>query len=280
MDTSNRDAYQKVYLKGDAVTGGARTDKRIKMIPWKLIENKTILDLGCNNGMLSIEAAKRGALSVLGVERSKAALMARETIVHEKLENIQIWQIDIESSEFINFTTTNFNIIFFCAMLNHMKKKQRMLEWIDLHCNEYLIYETNFENKVEKHKNFILENTSFTSCKFLGMSGDRKPEDYNLFLFSRNEHEKGDINKNKPIIFIPIEKIKLGVSSVNDFKGKKYDGERIKVDKLKESIIRNGLREPLWVIKVKDFFRIKEGGHRFLAMKELDYKDVAVRIIG
>jgi ParB-like chromosome segregation protein Spo0J len=78
---------------------------------------------------------------------------------------------------------------------------------------------------------------------------------------------------------IEIKKLKLGVMAVDEFKDEKYKAERFRVDALKENISRNGLVTPLYVTKNKKSYFIKEGGHRFLACKELGYKTIKCKVV-
>ena len=180
MELSERNFYQTIYADGQIVKRGARLfQKRIALIDWEDIRGKTVLDLGCNNGVMAVEAAKRGAKYVLGVDNDSCIAMARELADHHTLDNISLLQMDIESENFKN-DTPPFDIVFFFAMLNHMKDKKGMLEWIDSHTLSTLYYETNFENKVEKHLPILKAHTTFSSYIHLGESEEVKDNSYHL----------------------------------------------------------------------------------------------------
>lgn len=55
------------------------------------IKGKKVLDMGCGTGILSIMAAKAGALSVTGIDIDEWAYHnARENLAHNRVKNIQI----------------------------------------------------------------------------------------------------------------------------------------------------------------------------------------------
>lgn len=62
-----------------------------------LFEGKTVLDVGSGSGVLSIFCAQAGAKRVLAVEASNLAVLSREVIKENSLENvIQVFQCRIE----------------------------------------------------------------------------------------------------------------------------------------------------------------------------------------
>lgn len=285
LDLTNSSNYQAIYVNGELVRGGARTNKRWSLINWKAMLGKTVLDLGCSNGMLSIEAKKHGAKYVLGVDRTSSVLFARH--LAEKLRlDITFWQVDIEK-EFLLFAPQKFDFVFFCAMLNHMRDKQRVLEFIDNRTRVALYYETNFENKVEPHLDYLEKYTTFHSYSVKGVSEnvpEGKERSYSLIKCVRGGMETRGTHECMPVTFLPVGHLKIAVSSVNDFKRsseEKYQAERVKVDLLKENIDQNGVREPLLVVlKPGSVWRVVEGGHRLLAARELGLADIPCRIVG
>ena len=53
-----------------------------------LFKDKTVLDVGCGTGILSLFAAKAGAKRVFGVDNSSIALLARQVVIDNNLDNI------------------------------------------------------------------------------------------------------------------------------------------------------------------------------------------------
>ena len=68
-------SYQGIFINGKRLkVGRGRFLKRTTMWNPSDFKGKTVLDLGCNNGMLAIEAKKCGASRVVGVDKHIAVL--------------------------------------------------------------------------------------------------------------------------------------------------------------------------------------------------------------
>jgi len=288
IDMTGRNYYQTVVLGSEVIKEGARTNKRLGMIPWnEWFKGKTVLDIGSNNGMFSLKAAESGAKKVVGVDWNTGVLLSRRLAKEAGLNNVTFCRIDLNRSDFYTRMTDDFDVIFFCAMLRHIKDKPKMLEWIDIHCRERLIFETNLHEPPTKILPFYKKHTSFQGYDFLGKSGDvGQEDDYHLYYACRNNHERGALENKIPITWVPKENVFVYIGTVENAKKKGQDAyERLRnaIDKLKENIIVNGLREPMWVVPDQTragHYKIKQGGHRLLALKELDeYFDIPVRII-
>ena len=64
---------------------------RLRLIDWNLFKDKTVIDLGCNNGLFVREALKHGAKRAVGVDSSDCIIGARELAKQEGL-NAEFWQ--------------------------------------------------------------------------------------------------------------------------------------------------------------------------------------------
>lgn len=289
IDISDRNYYQSIVVNGEVVKRGSRSDKRLSMIPWdKRFSGKTVLDIGSNNGMFSLKAAESGAKKVLGIDWNSGVLLSRRLAKEAGLNNVLFHRIDLNRPDFYTRITDDFDIIFFCAMLRHVKDKPKMLEWIDIHCRERFIFETNLHQQPDKVLDYYKKHMAFKSYEPLGKSGDVNENDYYLFQASRGGYERGAPENKIPITWMPKEIITIGMGNVEGSKRKRgeagYKRLRNDIDLLKKNIILNGLREPIWVVpnkKSPGCYTVKQGGHRLLALKELDeYFDIPVRIIG
>jgi len=252
-----------------------RDRTRFDLIKWNDIKGKSVLDLGCNNGLIALEAKRRGASKVLGVDILDS-VQAAEALAKEEGLDVEFWQTDIESKEFKNFCP-KFDVVFFCAVLSHLKNGKEMIDWIDRHTREVLYFETNSFHDVKKQFEEVRDNTSFHDYKYLGKSGNKRgpKEAYSFFRCSRDKRDTRQCFRGKEVHFINLDRIPAP-------KGGKLRNEwddilRTKVDRLKKKIQKLGIRQPLICQSCergKFKFRGIEGGHRFLAAKELGYKSV------
>lgn len=279
MNLQGHDNYQRLFVDGEQVSsGGARSNKRLKMIDWSAMKDRRVLDIGCNAGMLCREAKRNGAAFVMGIERGDVINVAKRLSDEEKLD-VEFHQTSMESDEFKKLTEPGFDFVFFCAMLNHVTPGNRvnLMQWIDSITRQSLIYETNFEGKPEKHLDFVRKYTTFDRERSLGQSGDRKPEDYNLYQFYVHGHEPYE-TLYLPTFTLPLVEVSFATSFYN-WKGIKQEKERAKVDKLKDSIKVNGQVRPVSVYRDGSIWKLKEGGHRYIALSELGIENVLVRDI-
>ncbi len=135
--------YQSIPLTDDYTTPGETGDaeqRKIEMM--KLpddLSGKTVLDLGCNEGFYSFEAEKRGALRVLAIDKSKVA--------EEKFRLLkQIFNSNVEFESFDLLDTDapdvgRFDIVFFLAVLHHMRHPLLALDRVYELTREYAYIE-------------------------------------------------------------------------------------------------------------------------------------------
>jgi len=253
--------YQEVWINGKKIKNGARSRKRIPLIEFGKMKGKSVLDIGCSEGMLAIEAKKQGAERVLAIELGDIINTAKEVA---KKENLDIEFIQTEAGKWLENCKEKFDYVFFCAMLNHMKDKIKTLRNIDRITDYVLYFETNFENKPEKVMPLVEKYTTFDKYNLVGQTGDRFPEDYHLYV-CRRQFE--DTERYKKYNHLPIQNIEM--KDIHLVLGGLTPDQIAKIQRLKESIEINGLVKPLLVEKKGDIYYVKEGGHRYLALKEL-----------
>lgn len=272
---SGHDNYQKVYdAAGGVLTGGARSNKRLRMINWNVFKDKRVLDIGCNSGMLSLHAKKMGAVYVLGVD-AKPVIQVAQKMAAERNLDVDFRSMDMESDEFQKITAPGFDITFFCAMFSHVRPENRikMLQYIDRITNEVLIFETNFEGKPDKYLPLLRKYFTFDKELYLGPSGDRKQEDYHLYRFERHRNEPYEA-WYLPEFMVNTDKIHFCTAYPN-IRPEKKKTEDAKIARLTESIETNGQVRPCLVVRnegetaASKPWVLREGGHRLIVLKQL-----------
>jgi len=258
---------------------GTRSQSRFKILESRKdkIEGRSVLDIGCNNGTLSMYAKELGATRVVGVDKYDCIQGARE-VAKEKGLDAEFWQLDLDKPEFKDFCP-KFDVVFMFSMLTHLKDPVAMLKWIDLHTREFFFFETNCGAKHEKQIDLVRQNTTFMKWCYLGLGESPKRGIHHMWLAAKHIQSRRKKHKywnDLPTTFIPLKKI-VGWDNETLVNYKKNDS---KFKNLKVNIKKIGLREPLIVHQSKgeDFYRPYEGGHRYLALKELGYTDVPCKI--
>lgn len=266
--------YQQISYDGQVIKEGWRRQEPCHLIDWEKLEGKTVLDLGCNNGMMSIQAKEAGASKVVGVDYGEMIPYARRLRDHLQLD-IDFWRMDLNSTEFLNFCP-EFDVVFCCAIFRYMHNKPKFLIFLDRVTKEILYLETNHKTMAQPVLDQIKEHTIF-STRVLGYSGNvpDKPRVGHFMIRCRKQVQWADW----PTRMIPIKLLRL-THDIEGFKKEIYPSgtyeyklERITL--LADDIEKYGLKEFLFV---KEFssgpnvgaFRVVEGHHRAFALKELE----------
>ena len=280
-------SYQNIFVGDKALRGSGRSAKRMNLINWsKDFPGRSVLDIGCNNGMLAIKAKEAGATRVVGLDVASCIPRAREFASELHLA-VEFWQLNCESPEFKRFSTS-FDIVFFCAMQSHMKNGPEMLKWIDDHCKKIFFWESNSFQNWERQLAAVRKYTTFDAVKDLGWSQEtpKGRDSHRLFKLARKgkDHflsEWEDI----PVTFLPINQIRHAhlIKKLAIFK----EEEKKRYSALLESVKMNGFVSPLMVYKMrleatsrfKSQYAGIEGGHRFMIALELGYKEIPCKIV-
>lgn len=117
------------------------------------IKGKTVLDIGCWDGFLSIEAARRGAARVLAIDHfawsnqcwgQRAAFdLARSTLA----PTIEVMDIDLADLNVERIGT--FDIVLFAGVLYHLKHPLLTLDQLAPLAKETFILETHLDAREE-----------------------------------------------------------------------------------------------------------------------------------
>ena len=188
MLTHCYDNYQTIEANGITIKHGPRSMKRVMMLDDRDFKDKTVLDMGCSEGMLGRWAARNGAKKVVGVDmchrgRYRIVTFASFLSMLERTDKKTFFQhIDIESEMFLTQKAT-YDTVFFCAILGHIKKTPRedYMKHVERLANKVLYYESNLFGKRELTEEWLKKTTSFKKIDYLGNSGENEKNCYALF---------------------------------------------------------------------------------------------------
>jgi len=104
--------------------GGSKSREKLERIKLPVnLAGKRVLDLGCNEGFFCIEAKKRGAAHVLGVDRNKKSIqLAAERAAGDKLE------IDFLACDFLDVPDGKFDVILMLSALHYAEDPKAVLQ--------------------------------------------------------------------------------------------------------------------------------------------------------
>lgn len=255
-----------------------RTDIRKGMINWGFISGKSVLDLGCNNGYFTREVMRQGARQAVGVDESNAVVAARELAEKEGVK-AEFWQADLDSKEFRRFCPV-FDVVLLLSVLTHVRDKEEFLDWLDGHVRSTLVFESNHGEKNKAHIELIQKHMHFENIEYLGPS-DVPEKPHYLWICRKWSHEmRYPFLPSLPVEFIPIDKI-IGWDEktiLNQKGGYGVESDRFKF--LLEDIRKRGIRDPIILQDEKDgYYKGFQGAHRYLAAKQLGYKDVPCKVM-
>lgn len=255
-----------------------RTDMRLNMIDDGWFDDRTVLDLGCNNGYFTRRAIKAGARRAVGVDVSDCIKGARILAEQENV-GAEFWQMNLDSKEFRRYCP-KFEVILLLSVITHLRDKEEFLDWLDDKIQYMLIFESNHGEANKEHIDLVTKHIYFDSVELLGRSEVEGKPHY-MWVCRKPAHEiRYPIIASAPIEFIPLDKI-IGWSEEKIMHQKtSYKTYSKKFKILKADIKSRGIRDPLIVEKRENnYFRGFQGVHRYLAAKELGYKELPCRVL-
>lgn len=135
-----------LYQSTDYMKGLRDTKKRLARYKLKDFKGKTVLDVGCSNGMMMREAYKMGAKRVIGIDWPDMAECAETLAILDGFYNLDFYGADIKklSAKGLKKLTglDHFDIILFFAMEAHVGRP----EWLK-NCKTFY-YEGHGKNRV------------------------------------------------------------------------------------------------------------------------------------
>jgi len=273
FDLSDASIYQAIYKDGKLLKKGWRNNKRNHYISWERLKGRTVLDLACNNGMMSIQAKLSGASRVVGVDFGDMIPFAKRLAKQFNVE-IEYWHLDLRSLEFINHCP-RFDFVFCFSILHYIQKKSRFLTFLDRCTHDTLWVETNHKILAQLVYENLKKYTSFDGIRILGQSED-DPEKGGHWMIRCRRNQQW---VNAPVTFIPLDQIVVthgleGYKDTNRYPQDAYKRKSKEIGALMNDIGKFGQRAPLWVRKFekgkhKGKFRVIEGHARQISRMEL-----------
>lgn len=122
---NNENGYGKrMYQSTDYFAGIRDTNKREETYGFKDFEGKSVLDIGCSNGMMCRKAYDLGAKRVVGIEIPNMAESAQELAIMDGYFNLDFIGADVKTlkqKDILKLTgIKRFDIHLFLAMENHV----------------------------------------------------------------------------------------------------------------------------------------------------------------
>lgn len=114
------------YQSFDERKGTSRSVEKLAAIKMpKDLTGKRVLDLGCNEGFFSLEAKRRGAAEVIGIERNSKHLgPARERAAAEGLD------IDFREGNMLDLPDSEFDLVLSLSAIYYLESPAELLRRI------------------------------------------------------------------------------------------------------------------------------------------------------
>jgi len=139
-------------------------------------KNKTVLDIGCNLGMVSMMASKKGAELCVGIDYKEETIsVAKKYLNNKGLKNIKLITYDINNGvdNLISLIgPKKFDYVFALSIWKHVNK-DNLYSIINYFCKEVCWFEGHNKQTEVFLKTELLKNLKFSKIDFLGYSIDR-----------------------------------------------------------------------------------------------------------
>ena len=113
--------------------------KRLK----RFVENRSVLDVGCNVGALSFHAEDLGASRVLGIDKDKTAIDTAITIKRRFAEELdRVYACEFRCTDFFRFAQEEslWETVLLYQVIGHTEEKLEMLRALKKICEIAVIY--------------------------------------------------------------------------------------------------------------------------------------------
>lgn len=123
-DSKNSEPRQYQTFSGND-NGISNSDRKLKKLGLPNdLQGKSVLDIGCNEGFFSFECEKRGAKTVVGIERKESFFKMALERKKQFSSNVEFLKLDWNEIPTLNY---KFDIIIFLAAFHYAKGKQSSL---------------------------------------------------------------------------------------------------------------------------------------------------------
>lgn len=156
-------SYQSIPTWG--LNGKRKTDYRIDKLGLKEIDfkGKSVLDIGCNLGMMLHYASQNGAIKLTGYDFPRVVKVAKEVANFEGIFNLDLYGQDL-----IKYPPKEkADIVFYLAMSDYLG----FPKWLPELTNELCLYEGHANEDAKETEAKLL--TLFRGVRYLGISEDR-----------------------------------------------------------------------------------------------------------
>ncbi len=171
MNTVKRDNWFKDYQEIPGMREGKRQlADRVDGFDVADFDGKSVLDLGCNIGQMSLYAAGQGASAVLGVEYDKDAFIEAMDIRDQKnLATLRYKLDDLDNPLFWHHIERHDTVLLLSVIdTKELENRFGILSRACMKCKDVLYLEGHGNQPRAKYFQYILHNTDFTQIEHIG----------------------------------------------------------------------------------------------------------------
>ncbi len=136
--------------------------------------DKTVLDIGCNLGVVCIDSAKRGAKRVVGLDYREETVSAAKAYAQNKNLPIQYRRFNVNDGleSLQKIENNQFDHVFALSIQNHVKDNC-LWDIINYYCQHVCWFEGHANQDRKKLEKILHNNLQFHHIDFLGYTTDR-----------------------------------------------------------------------------------------------------------
>lgn len=178
-----RDSWFPNYQEIPGIRDGRRKRKRLNGFDTNDFAGKTVLDLGCNIGQVSLFAAECGAKSVLGVDYDNEAFdVARRVRDDKGVPTVRYKLDDLDNPLFWHHIEPCDTVLLLSVIdTRELTNRFGILSRACMKCKGVLYLEGHRKHPRSRYFQYLLDNTDFTQIEHVGRNEGR-----DLFRCSRD----------------------------------------------------------------------------------------------